>query len=92
MDKAGIMEVLQIRRTMEQVMREDPVSPASADDTRKALELLCDETSKHGLTPADVIRPMLCPVVEPKQGCDCSACKLRRGEVDHADPEPASHW
>jgi hypothetical protein len=91
MRKAGIKGISEIRETLEQVVREETVSPETADDARAALESLCHEASKHGLTPADVIRSVLRPVLEFKRGCDCPTCRLRRGELNHADPEPANH-
>ena len=91
MHEAGVKEISEIREILEQVVQEGAVSPETADETREALDSLCYEASKHGLTPADVVRAVLRPLFEPKLGCDCAACKLRRGEFDHADSATAGH-
>ncbi len=86
----SMKNISEVRTTLGRLVRDEPVSHESTDSARDALWSLLEEGSDHGLTYADVIRSVLGPVFELKRGCDCPTCKMRRGDLDHGNAEPAS--
>lgn len=92
MRKSGMEEVYEIRKTLEQVLKEGEVSLKTGEAARKALEARFHGASEQGFTQADVVRSVLSPVLGPKQRCDCPTCRFRRGELRQAAPGTTSDW
>ena len=75
---ARLMEVLDVRDMLAQVVREEPVSQRALEDAQDAFNAMCEEASESGLTMAEVVKAVFKPVFEYKRICECPSCVHRR--------------
>ncbi len=89
MRQTEIMDVSEVRRVVERVVREEPTPLDVVEAARDTVQTMCEEAAHYGLTPADIVKGVLRPVIEvfeTKRGCDCPTCRARRD--DSAEEQP----
>ena len=89
MRQTEIMDISEVCRVVKRVIREEPTPMDVVQAARDAVQTMCEEAAKYGLTPADIVKGVLHPVfevVERKRGCNCPTCRARRD--DSAEEQP----
>ena len=82
MQQSRFVELSEVRAMAAHLVRERPVPHHVVQVARDAVQGICDEAARYGLTTADVVRAVLRPVFEGRRGCDCPTCKDRRSKAD----------
>ena len=83
--RAEPMAVSEVRLIVAQLARQEHVAEARARSAHDALWTMCRCGGAYGLTHADVVRAILRPAFQRRRGCNCPACKARRGETLQTD-------
>ncbi len=83
------MKIEQLRAIAARLLRGEPTEPDLVGAAQDKVREMCCEGSAHGLTEAEVIRAVLIPLFEKKQGCGCPTCQARR---NHPANEQSRHY
>lgn len=80
MPQTELMELHEVREVAARFVRQEPIPDDSEQAARDTFQNMCETATGYGLAAADVIRPLLQPVLVPARGCDCWGCKPGQGE------------
>jgi len=89
MHQTEMMDISEVRRIVKRVVREEPTPLDVVEAARDTVQTMCEEAAQYGLTPADIVKGVLRPVLEvfeTKRGCNCPTCRARRN--DSAEEQP----
>ena len=79
MRQTEIMDISEVCRVVKRVIREEPTPMDVVQAARDAVQTMCEEAAKYGLTPADIVKGVLHPVFEVVE-------RKRGATAQHAEP------
>ena len=90
MHQTEMMDISEVRRTVKQVVSEEPIPSDVVRAARDTVQAMCEEAAQYGLAPSDIVKSVLQQVFEKKRGCNCPTCRARRNDSAEEQPLGAS--